>query len=263
MDLGLKGKVALVSAASKGLGKAAALALAAEGAHVAICARHETELRAAAEEIRSATGADVLAIPADVTRADDIQRFVDAAAEHFGRIDILVTNAGGPPSGTFDMFSDADWQAAFNLTLLSVVRLIRAALPHLRRAGGGRIVNITSSSVKQPIEGLLFSNTLRPGIIGLAKTLSLELAKDNILINNVAPGYHDTDRVKELDAARAAREGRTPAEVARETIKSIPLGRRGEPAELAALIVFLCSRHAAFMTGVTIQVDGGAQKGLF
>jgi 3-oxoacyl-[acyl-carrier protein] reductase len=205
---------------------------------------------------------DVLAIASDVTKSDDILHFVNAAAAHFGRIDILVTNAGGPPSGVFDSFSDADWQAAFDLTLMSVVRLIRATLPHMRKAGGGRIVNIASASVKQPIEGLLFSNTLRPGIIGLAKTLSFELAKDHILINNVAPGYHDTDRIKELDAARAAREGRAVADVARDNVKSIPLGRRGEPAELAALIVFLCSQQSAFTTGATIQVDGGAFRGL-
>lgn len=263
MDMGLRGKAAVVFAASKGLGRAAALALAREGAAVAICARHDAELAATAAAIRQETGVDVMAMAADVTKAEDIQRFVDAAAQRFGRIDILVTNAGGPPSGAFDAFSDADWQAAFNLTLLSVVRMIRAALPHLRRAGGGRIVNITSSSVKQPIEGLLFSNALRPGVVGLAKTLSFELAKDNILINNVAPGYHDTDRVKELDAARAAREGRTVAEVSGDTVKAIPLGRRGEPDDLAALIVFLCSRQSSFMTGVTIQVDGGAQRGLF
>jgi 3-oxoacyl-[acyl-carrier protein] reductase len=262
MDMGLRGKVALVSAASKGLGKAAALALAQEGASVAICSRNEAELKTTAEEIRQATGADVLAIRADVTKAADIANFVAKAGEHFGRIDILVTNAGGPPSGTFDMFSDADWQAAFELTLLSVVRLIRATLPYMRRGNGGRIVNIASASVKQPIEGLLFSNSLRPGIVGLAKTLSFELAKDNILVNNVAPGYHETDRVKELDAARAAREGRPVAEVARDSVKSIPLGRRGEPAELAALIVFLCAQQSAFITGATIQVDGGAYRGI-
>ncbi len=262
MDMGLRGKVALVAAASKGLGKAAALALAREGANVAICARNAAALEAAAADIRSATGVDVLAVTADVTKAEDIGTFVTRAAEHFGRIDILVTNAGGPPPGTFDMFSDADWQAAFNLTLLSVVRMIRAALPYLRKAGGGRIVNITSASVKQPIEGLIFSNSLRPGIVGLAKTLSFELAKDNILVNNVAPGYHDTDRVKELDAARAAREGRSVADVARDNIKSIPLGRRGKPAELASLIVYLCSSHAGFITGATIQVGGGANRAI-
>jgi len=262
MDMGLSGKVALVSAASKGLGKAAALALAQEGANLAICARTQSALAATAREIRSTTGMDVLAIPADMTKADDIPRFVAVAADHFGHTDILVTNAGGPPSGTFAMFNDEDWQAAFNLTLMSVVRLIRAVVPHMRKAGGGRIVNIVSLSAKQPIEGLLLSNAIRPGIIGLAKTLSFELAKDNILVNNVCPGYHDTDRVKELDAARAAREGRTVEDVAKDNVKSIPLARRGQPEELAALIVFLCSRHAGFMTGTTIQVDGGAYRGI-
>jgi 3-oxoacyl-[acyl-carrier protein] reductase len=260
--MGLRGKVAIVSAASKGLGKAAALALAHEGVNLAICARNTAMLDAAAAQIHAETGVDVLAVTADVANAADVARFIAAAAGRFGSIDILVTNAGGPPSGLFETFTDADWQAAFNLTLMSVVRLIRATLPHMRQAGGGRIVNITSASVKQPIDGLLFSNTLRPGIIGLAKTLSFELAKDNILINNVAPGYHDTDRVKELDAARAAREGRAVADVARDNVKSIPLGRRGEPAELAALIVFLCSQRSAFITGATIQVDGGAFRGL-
>ncbi len=160
------------------------------------------------------------------------------------------------------MFSDEHRQAAFNLTFLSVVRMIRAVIPHMRQAGGGRIVNITSVSVKQPMEGLLLSNSIRPAIIGLAKTLSFELAKDKILINNVCPGNHATDRAKELDAARAAREGRAVSDVARDAVASIPLGRRGEPAELAALIVFLCSSQSAFMTGATIQVDGGAYRGI-
>jgi 3-oxoacyl-[acyl-carrier protein] reductase len=262
MDMGLKGKVALAAAASKGLGKAAALALAREGVNLAICARSEATLAATASEIRQATGVDVLAVPADVSRAADITSWVDKAAARFGRIDILVTNAGGPPSGTFDMFSDEHWQAAFNLTFLSVVRMIRAVIPHMRQAGGGRIVNITSVSVKQPMEGLLLSNSIRPAIIGLAKTLSFELAKDKILINNVCPGNHATDRAKELDAARAAREGRAVSDVARDAVASIPLGRRGEPAELAALIVFLCSSQSAFMTGATIQVDGGAYRGI-
>lgn len=262
MDMGLGGKVALVSAASKGLGRATALALAREGASLAICSRNATVLAATASDIHRMTGVEVLAIPADVTKGEDITNFVNKAAEHFGRVDILVTNAGGPPPGTFDMFSDADWQAAFNLTLMSVVRLIRATLPHMRKTGAGRIVNIASSSVKQPADGLLFSNSLRPAIIGLAKTLSFELAKENILINNVCPGAHETDRMHELDTDRAAREGRTLAEVAADGIKSIPLGRRGDPAELAALVVFLCSSHSGFTTGATIQVDGGAYRGI-
>jgi 3-oxoacyl-[acyl-carrier protein] reductase len=262
MDMQLRGKVALVTASSKGLGKAAAFALAREGVNLAICSRDEASIKATGKEIRDATGVDVLAMPADVTKPDDIERFVVTAAEHFGRIDVLVTNAGGPPSGTFDMFSDADWLAAVNLTLMSVVRLVRASLPHLRKAGGGRIINILSVSTKQPIEGLIFSNSIRPAVAGLAKTLSFELAKDSILVHNVCPGTHDTDRIKELDAARAAREGRTVAEVASDGVKSIPLGRRGKPEELAALIVFLCSAQASFMTGTTIQVDGGSYRGI-
>lgn len=262
MDLGLRGKVALVAAASKGLGKAVAMCLAEEGANVAICARDETVLNTTAREIRAATGVDVLAVPADVSKAEDIARFVDKAAQHFGHLDILVTNAGGPPSGTFASFGDADWQAAFNLTLMSAVRLIRAVVPHMRAAGGGRIVNIASLSVKQPIEGLLLSNSIRTAVVGLAKTLSFELAGDNILINNVCPGYYDTDRVKELDAAQAAREGRTIEEVAQEKAKTIPLGRRGRPEELGALVAFLCSRQAAYITGTTIQIDGGAYRGI-
>lgn len=262
MDTGLRGKVAVVSAASKGLGKAAALALAGEGANVAICSRDETTLAATAEEIRAATGVDVLPVTADVRKAEDIARFVEQAASHFGQINILVTNAGGPPPGTFDKITDADWQTAFELTLMSAVRLIRAVLPHMRRAGGGRIVNITSYSVKQPIPGLLLSNSIRPAVIGMAKTLSFELAKDKILINNVCPGDHETDRMLELDGAQATREGRSMEDVRNDKVKSIPLGRRGAPSELAALIVFLCSEKAAFMTGTTIQNDGGSYRGL-
>jgi 3-oxoacyl-[acyl-carrier protein] reductase len=262
MDMGLGGKVALVSAASKGLGRATALALAREGVNLAISSRNANVLAATASNIRRSTGVEVLAIPADVTKGEDILNFVDKAAEHFGRVDILVTNAGGPPAGTFDMFSDADWQAAINLTLMSVVRLIRATLPYMRKGGGGRIVNITSLSVKQPADDLLFSSSLRPAIVGLAKTISFALAKENILINNVCPGSHETDRIHELDEARAARERRPLAEVAAESMKSIPLGRRGDPAELAALVVFLCSSHSGFTTGATIQVDGGAYRGI-
>lgn len=261
MDLGLRGKVALVSAASKGLGKAAALGLAREGASVAICARNEGPLSATAKEIRAATGVDVLDVRADVSKPDDVTRFVETAAAHFGRVDILISNVGGPPSGLFEQFSDADWQAAFNLTVLSPVRLIRAVLPHMRKAGGGRIVNIASISVKQPITGLLFSNSLRPAVIGMTKTVSLELAKDNILINNVLPDSFETDRIRELDEAQAAREGRSVAEVAAGKIRSHPMGRRGDPAELAAVIVFLCSAQATYVTGTSIMVDGGGYRG--
>lgn len=262
MDLGLRDKVALVSAASRGLGRATALALAHEGAQLAICARGDKTLAATADEIRRAAGVDVFSVAADVTQAADISNFVDLAAEHFGRIDILVSNAGGPPSGPFDNFDDRAWQSAFNLTLMSTVRLIRAVLPHMRAAGGGRIVNITSIAVKQPITNLILSNSIRTSVIGLAKSLSFELAKDNILLNNVCPGTYNTDRIRQLDADRAARENRPLEEVAQERMKTIPLGRLGKPEELGALIAFLCSQQAAYITGATIQADGGEFRGL-
>jgi len=262
MDLGLHDKGAIVAAASKGLGKAIALGLAREGAKVAICARHEEEVRLAAREIEVATGVEVLAVPADVTRQEDIIRLVERAALQFGRIDVLVTNAGGPPPGLFERFSDRDWEAAFNLTLLSVVRLVREVVPYMRRQGGGRIVNMTSISAKQPLPGLILSNAVRPAVVGLAKTLSQELAKDNILVNNVCPGRIATERVFKIDADVAAREGLPVAEVTRRMQADIPLGRYGTPEEVANLVVFLASTPASYISGATIQVDGGLFRGL-
>ncbi len=233
MDFGLKGKVAVVAAASKGLGKACALELAREGCAVAICAREEATLHAAAQEISAATGARVVPLVADMTSAEDITRFIATAKDTLGDPLILVTNAGGPPGGYFEQFDDAAWERAFNLTLMSTVRLIRAALPGMRTAGWGRIVNITSITVKQPIDELLLSNAIRPGVIGLAKTLATQLAKEGITINNVAPGYTLTDRQLELAQMRAERESRSVDDVIAASGANIPAGRIGQPEELA------------------------------
>lgn len=263
MDLGLKGKVALVAGASQGLGKAIAHAFAREGAKVSICARGEAKLRAAAEEIERQTRGEVLAVAADVTRAEDVRRFVGSSAERFGRVDIMITNAGGPPPGEFMKFTDDDWEAAFRLNLLSAIRLTREAVPYMRQAGGGRVININSFAVKDPIAGLVLSNTIRVGGIGLAKTLSRELAKDNILINNVCPGRIDTERHRKLNEDRAKRWNKPLEEVDREMKAEVPLGRYGIPEEVADLVVFLSSERASYITGTTIQIDGGLIRAVF
>ena len=261
METGLAGKVALVCAASRGLGKAAARGLAAEGARVAMCARHMPTLQAAAAEIQSETGAEVLAIAADVSRRSDIVRLVDQTVQHFGGLDILVTNSGGPKAGLFSATTESDWRDAIDLVLLSTVLLCMEAVPHMRR-GGGRIINITSISAKQPIAGLMLSNALRPAVTGFSKTLANELARDGILVNCVAPGYTRTDRVIELAEATAAREGVPVEAVEKRTVQNIPLGRMAEPSEFADLVVFLASDRGRYITGTTIPVDGGYLRGL-
>lgn len=257
MDLGLKGKVAIVAAASKGMGKAVATGLAGEGARVTMCARTEADLIAAANEIREKTKGEVLAVPADVTRLADIQRVVGKTVEAWGGVDILVANAGGPPLGTFDQMTDAEWQAAFELTLLSTIRFIREVLPHMRGKRWGRIINIQSSSVKQPIDGLILSNGIRPGVVGLSKTLATELGKDNILINTVCPGRILTDRLRQGIGRRAKEAGKSLEEFLPTAAAEIPLGRIGSPEEFANMVVFLASERASYVTGATIQVDGG------
>ena len=258
MELGLAGKVALVGGASRGIGRAVALGLAREGCRVAICARGRERLEAAAEEIRSATGAEVIAVPCDMSRADDIRRFVAAAVEAFGRLDVVVNNAGGPPPGPFEAHDDTAWSQALSQNLLSVVRTVREALPHLRSAGGGRIINITSVAVKEPIPGLVLSNAARLGVVGLAKTLSRELGPHGITVNNVCPGLTITDRIRELYGGRAEAEGRSLEEVLAEEGRRIPLGRLAQPEDVAALVVFLASEPARQITGTTVQVDGGS-----
>jgi len=262
MNLGLKGKVALVAGASQGMGRATALLFAREGAKVSICARGEAALRQAADMIRKETGAEVFSMVADMSKADDIQKFVGETVAQFGRLDVVVTNAGGPPPGEFTKFSDEDWHQAFSLSFMSAMRLTREAVPHLRKAGGGRVINITSYSVKEPIAGLVLSNAVRSGVIGLAKTLSRELAKDNILVNNVCPGRIDTERARKLNMARAERLKRPVEEIDREMAAEVPLGRYGTAEEVADLIVFLASDRASYITGTTLQIDGGLVRGI-
>ncbi len=263
MDLGLKGRVALVAAASQGLGRAIATRLAQEGMKLAICARHEEPLKKSAEEIQRATRAEVLAVPADVTRSADIQRLVQKTVERFDSLDVLVTNAGGPPPGKFLDLKDSAWEQAFQLTLMSAVRLCREAIPHMQKQGWGRIIHVTSVSVKQPLENLLLSNSLRLAVIGLSKTLAQELAPFGITVNAVCPGPMATQRLEQLIATQAQHQGISLEEAKRSWTKEIPLGRLGQPEELADLVAFLASENARFITGTAIQVDGGMVKGIF
>jgi len=262
MDLELTGKVAIVPASSGGLGKAVALALGREGARVAMCSRDETAIEAAAAEVR-VSGAEVLALAADVTQAADIERLIAATIERFGGVDILVTNAGGPPAGTFDRFEDDAWQAAFNLTLMSVVRLIRGVLPSMKERGGGAIVAMTSSSIKQPIPNLLLSNVMRSGVAALIKSLADEVASDHIRLNTVVPGRIATARIAQLDQANAEKQGVDVETVRNRSLAQIPMGRYGEAAEFADMVAFLTSERASYITGATVQIDGGMIRSLW
>jgi len=260
MDLGLKGKVAFVAAASKGMGRACALGLAAEGARVAMCARSEGPLAEAAEDVRRRTGADVLAVPADLSRAEDVARVMTHTLATFGGVDVLVANAGGPPPGDFDQMTDEQWKQAFEQVHLSTVRLIRAALPHMRQRRWGRILAIQSSSVKQPVDGLVLSNGIRPGVAGLFKTLAMDVAKDNITVNLVLPGRIMTDRFIHHQTERAKTGGRSLEAQMALGAADIPMGRIGAPEEFASVVVFLASERASYVTGVVVQVDGGLIK---
>jgi 3-oxoacyl-[acyl-carrier protein] reductase len=264
MDLGLKGKVAVVAASSKGLGKAVAATLAREGALVTINGRDATSLQATGAEIRDETGVDVLQVIGDVTNPIDVNRLIDDTIQSRGGLDILVCNAGGPPAGTFENFpDDQPWLDAIELNLMSTLRLMRRALPHLEARGGGSITNIVSTSVKQPIGHLILSNTARTAVIGLAKSVALEMASRNIRVNNVCPGPTMTDRVTSVAAVRAEQAGRSPEEILAEDAKAIPMGRLGTPQEFANVVVFVASPAASYLTGTTIQVDGGNVRGLF
>jgi 3-oxoacyl-[acyl-carrier protein] reductase len=262
MDLGLRGKVAVVAAASRGLGRAVAEELAAEGCPLVMCARGEETLSAAVDAISSGTGAQVVGIAADISRAEEVNRVVSAALDRFGRVDILVTNAGGPPSGKFESLGAGQWDDAVQLTLLSTVNFCRAVLPGMRRQRWGRIINITSITVKQPVDGLMLSNSLRAGVTGFARTLANEVAAEGITVNNVLPGYTRTQRVEDLARATSEREGMSIAEAVARWESEIPMRRLGEPREFAAVVAFLASERASYITGTSIQVDGGWIKGL-
>jgi 3-oxoacyl-[acyl-carrier protein] reductase len=263
VNLGIHNKVALVTAASRGLGLAVALELAQEGCKLVVCSRSHEAIQRAADDIHQKTGAEVLALAADVADAQHIAQLVAQAEGHFGRLDILFANAGGPPTAQFAQLSDEQWQTAVNVNLMSVVRLCRAVLPAMQRNRWGRIVIDTSCSVKQPIDNLILSNSIRSAVTGLAKTLSGEVAKDNITVNCVCPGYTLTERVHHVVADRAQRGGISWEQAAAGITGTIPLGRFATVAEFAAPAVFLMSERAGYITGVSLTVDGGWTKGLF
>ena len=262
VDLGLADKVALVTAASGGLGRAVALRLAQEGARVAICARGEADLNAAAADIETETGLRVLALPADVSDPMAADRLVEATVEQLGRLDILVINAGGPPPGQFLDFTPEDWEAAVQLTLMSAVRLCYAAAPVMQRQATGSILAMTSVTVKQPLPNLILSNSLRLGVVGLIKTLADELAPFGVRVNAICPGWTRTARVEQLLRDRAERNESTPDEEASRIAAAVPLGQMGTPEEFAAAATFLVSPAASYVTGVSLLVDGGMYRGV-
>jgi len=256
VDLGLRGKVALVAASSKGLGRAVAEELAAEGAHLVMCARGKEALDETAAAIRQKSGVKVVAIAADVSNPVDAARVTTAALQEFAKVDILVTNSGGPPSGPFESFTAETWDAATRLLLKSAVELTRAVLPGMKERRWGRILNVTSIAAKQPIEGLMLSNSIRAAVIGFARTLANEVAPFGITVNNLLPGYTRTDRVQELARATGNKTGGSDSIISKWE-KEVPMGRLGEPRELAALAAFLASERASYITGSSIAVDGG------
>jgi 3-oxoacyl-[acyl-carrier protein] reductase len=262
LELGLRGKVAVVAASSRGLGHAIAAELAAEGARVVVNARTADGVRAAREAIAAATRAEIHGVVADVATMEGIARLAAESVERFGQVDILVTNAGGPPAGTFDSHQWNAWQGAVDLTLRSVVELTRAVLPGMRARRWGRIINVTSIAAKQPVNNLMLSNSVRAAVTGFARTLANEVARDGITVNNVLPGYTRTERVDELASTTAAKEGVEAAAVLARFESEIPMRRLGEPRELAALTAFLASERAAYITGQSIAVDGGWIRGL-
>ena len=266
MELGLEGKVAVVAASSKGLARAVAEEFAREGARVVMCSRNESAVRGAAEDIAKKTGGQVGWTVADVGTEAGCDRLIKTAVDRFGTVDVLVSNAGGPPPGRFDDLDDAAWQKAVDITLFSAVRLTRLAVPHMRKAGQGSIVYMTSTTVRQPTQylNLILSNAIRAAVQGMAKTLSSDLAKDGIRVTCVQPGRIFTERIEQLDNDTAKRQSTTPAAIRAHYEKNvIPMGRYGRPDEFAAAVVFLASPRASYITGTSLQVDGGMLMSMF
>ena len=263
MELGLENKIALVCAASRGLGKAVAEELANEGTSLILCARDENILNQTCDEIRQKFDVSVFGITADLTVASDIERLFKDSIEIFGQIDILITNVGGPPAGTFESLSRESWEEATKLLLTSVLDLTRLVLPQMKERRWGRILNITSIASKQPVENLILSNSLRAAVTGFAKTLADEVAPFGITVNNILPGYTRTERVEQLARTIAGKEGITPEEAQSKWTSEIPMKRLGEPREFAALVAFLVSERASYITGSSIAVDGGWIRSLF
>lgn len=262
MDLGLKGRGVIVAASSQGIGRATAELFAREGAQVAMCARTEGTLRQAADEIRKNTAAEVYAEALDVTDGAAINSFVEQVAKRFGRIDVCVTNAAGPPAKNFLSLSTDEWRKAVDQNLLSVIHLAKAVIPFMQRHRWGRIITITSVSVKYPVPDLILSNSVRSGVVGLVKSLSNEFGKDGILVNNVAPGYTATERLKELAGVRALAAGSPVERIYEQWAADAPLKRLADPKEVADVIVWLASERASYITGQTVLVDGGIYHGL-
>ena len=263
MDLGLKNRVAVVAASSTGLGKAVALGLAREGAHLALCARTESRLMETADAIAAETGVEVLARAIDVTHADQVHTFIAETAAKFGRLDICIANCGGPPSKSFAETSIDDWHRAADLNLMSTVLLAKETLPQMQARHWGRFIAITSVTVKQPLEGLILSNSIRAGVSGLVKTLAAEYGPYNVLVNSVCPGFMATDRLMALAQSLAARKGTAAAEIEKGWASQAPLGRVGQPDEFANVVVFLASERASYVTGVALAIDGGIVKGIY
>jgi 3-oxoacyl-[acyl-carrier protein] reductase len=263
VDFGLRGKIALVAASSRGLGRAIAEELAAEGCDLLLCARGRDALEATRDAIAGTTSRHVVAVAADLSIADDVRRVVEAALDAFGHVDVLVTNAGGPPTGTFESLTIADWDAAVRLTLMSAIHLTHGVLGGMLERGWGRIINITSLTVKQPQDNLILSNSIRAAVTGFGRTLANEVAKRGVTVNNVIPGYIRTDRVTSLARMNAETRGTTPEQELASAERQIPMGRMGQPRELAALVAFLASERASYITGTSMTADGGFIRALY
>ncbi len=263
MDLGIKNRVAIVTGSSKGIGKAIAKALSEEGAHVVICSRDMAKLNETASDIEQSTGKKVLAVETDLTKKNDITTLVNRTVQHFGKVDMLINNTGGPPSMVFSETTDMDWNHAVDQLMMSIIHCCREVIPHMKKKSWGRIINMTSFAAKQPQEGLILSNAIRAGILGLTKTLSNEYAADNILINAVCPGWTLTERLSELAKSKAEKTSREYQEIIDEWTRKIPVSRLADPKEIANLVTFLASERASYITGNTVQVDGGYIKSIF